>query len=81
MATFAGTLTACNGGTMFWSQLGASQYVCFYCDPDNHAAWGYLYDYTTGVYPSMYDSNKLNDPATWARACRPCDFSSHQWNL
>ncbi len=39
MATFAGTLTACNGGTMFWSQLGASQYVCFYCDPDNHAAW------------------------------------------
>jgi len=62
--TFNGALNVYNGGTMFWSQAGASQYVYIYYDPNNHTAWGYLYDYTTGLYSSLFDSNTLNDPAT-----------------
>ncbi len=38
MATFAGTLTACNGGTMFRSQSGSSQYAYLYYDPNDHTA-------------------------------------------
>ncbi len=60
--TFTGTLNVYNGGTMFWSRPGASQYVYLYYDPNGHTAWGYLYDYTTGLYSSLYDSNTLNDP-------------------
>ena len=60
--TFTGTLSVYNGGTMFWSQPGASQYVYLYYDPNNHAAWGYLYDYSTYVYSSLFDSNTLDDP-------------------
>ncbi len=63
-STYTGTLNVYNGGTMFWSQPGASQYVYVYYDPNGHTAWGYLYDYTTGVYSSLFDSNTLNDPAT-----------------
>ncbi len=62
-ATFySGRLEVYNGGTMFWSQPGASQYVYIYYDPNGHTAWGYLYDYTTGLYSSLYDSDTLNDP-------------------
>ena len=61
-ATFAGTLNVYNGGTMFWSPPGASQYVYIYNDPNNHTAWGYLYDYGTYTYSSLYDSNTLDDP-------------------
>ncbi len=61
-ATYFGTLNVYNGGTMFWSQPGAPQYVYIYYDPNNHTAWGYLYDYTTGLYSSLYDSNTLDDP-------------------
>ena len=60
--TYTGTLNVYNGGTMFWSQPGASQYVYLYYDPNNHMAWGYLYDYGTYVYSSLYDSNTLNNP-------------------
>ncbi len=60
--TFTGTLNVYNGGTMYWSRPGASQYVYLYYDPNGHTAWGYLYDYTTGLYSSLYDSNTLNDP-------------------
>ncbi len=60
--TYTGTLNVYNGGVMFWSKPGASQYVYFYYDPNNHMAWGYLYDYTTGVYSSLFDSNTLNNP-------------------
>ena len=60
---YTGSLTVYNGGTMFWSQPGASQYVYVYYDPNGHMAWGYLYDYTTGLYTSLYDSNTLNNPA------------------
>ncbi len=63
---FSGTLNVYNGGTMFWSQPGASQYVYIYYDPNNHMAWGYLYDYTTGLYSSLYDSNTLDDPPVCA---------------
>jgi len=59
---FTGTLAVYNGGTMFWSQPGASQYVYVYYDPNGHTAWGYLYDYTTGTYVSLFDSNTLDDP-------------------
>ncbi len=68
---YKGTLSAYNGGTMFWSQPGASQYVYVYYDPNGHMAWGYLYDYTTGVYSSLYDSNTLNDPATCGAGVPP----------
>ena len=61
--TYTGTLSAYNGGTMFWSQPGASQYVYIYYDPNGHTAWGYLYDYSTGLYSSLYDSDTLNNPA------------------
>ncbi len=61
--TFTGTLSAYDGGTMFWSQPGASQYVYIYYDPNGHTAWGYLYDYTTGLYSSIYDSDTLDNPA------------------
>ena len=47
---------------MFWSEPGAAQYIYTYYDPNNHTAWGYLYDYTTGLYSSLYDGNTLNDP-------------------
>ncbi len=60
--TYTGTLNVYNGGTMYWSQPGASQYVYLYYDPNGHMAWGYLYDYTTVLYSSLYDSNTLNDP-------------------
>jgi len=59
---YTGTLTVYNGGDMFWSQPGASQYVYVYYDPNAHTAWGYLYDYTTGLYTSLHDSNTLNNP-------------------
>ncbi len=59
---FPGTLSVYNGGTMFWSQPGASVYVYIYYDPNGHTAWGYLYDYTTGTYVSLFDSNTLDDP-------------------
>ena len=59
---FPGTLSVYNGGTMFWSQPGASVYVYVYYDPNGHTAWGYLYDYTTGTYVSLFDSNTLDDP-------------------
>jgi len=62
-STYTSTLNVYNGGTMFWSQPGASQYVYIYYDPNGHKAWGYLYDYTTGVYSSLFDSNTLNNPA------------------
>ncbi len=61
-ATYTGTLNVYNGGTMFWSRPGASQYVYVYYDPNNHMAWGYLYDYSTGVYSSLFDANTLDDP-------------------
>ncbi len=61
--TYTGTLNVYNGGTMFWSQPGASQYVYIYYDPNGHTAWGYLYDYSTGLYSSLYDSDTLNNPA------------------
>ncbi len=64
--TYNGMLNVYNGGTMFWSKPGASQYVYVYYDPNGHTAWGYIYDFTTGVYSSLYDSNTLNDPATCA---------------
>jgi len=60
--TFTGSLMVYNGGVMFWSQPGAPQYVYLYYDPNSHTAWGYLYDYTTYVYTSLYDSNTLDDP-------------------
>ncbi len=60
--TFTGTLEVYNGGTMYWSQPGASQYVYLYYDPNGHTAWGYVYDFTTGLYSSLYDSNTLNNP-------------------
>ncbi len=59
---FPGTLSVYNGGTMFWSQPGASVYVYIYYDPNGHTAWGYLYDYSTGTYVSLFDSNTLDDP-------------------
>ncbi len=59
--SFCGSLNVYNGGTMFWSKPGASQYVYIYYDPNGHTAWGYLYDYTTGLYSSLFDSNTLND--------------------
>ncbi len=59
---FSGTLNVYNGGTMFWSQPGAPQYVYIYYDPNNHMAWGYLYDYSTGLYSSLFDTNTLDDP-------------------
>ncbi len=59
---YTGTLEVYNGGTMFWSQPGASQYVYIYYDPNSHMAWGYLYDYTPGLYSSLNDSNTLNNP-------------------
>jgi hypothetical protein len=60
---YTGTLNVYNGGSMFWSQPGASQYVYIYYDPNNHTAWGYLYDYSSGVYSSLYDADTLNNPA------------------
>ncbi len=64
--TYTGNLNVYNGGTMFWSQPGASQYVYLYYDPNGHTAWGYLYDYTTYAYTSLYDTNTLNNPACGA---------------
>ncbi len=61
--SFTGTLQVYNGGTMFWSQSGALQYVYIYYDPNSHMAWGYLYDYSTGLYSSLYDTNTLNNPS------------------
>ncbi len=61
---YYGRLEVYNGGTMFWSQPSASQYVYVYYDPNSHTAWGYLYDYSTGLYSSLYDSDTLNDPDT-----------------
>ncbi len=69
--TFTGTLRVYNGGTMFWSMPGSSQYVYLYYDPNNHRAWGYLYDYSTYVYSSLYDFNTLNDPATCGASLPP----------
>ncbi len=60
--TYTGNLNVYNGGTMFWSQPGASQYVYLYYDPNNHTAWGYLYDYSLYIYTSLYDMNTLNNP-------------------
>ena len=61
--TYSGTLNVYNGGTMYWSQPGAPQYVYLYYDPNNHMAWGYLYDYSSYVYSSLFDTNTLdNDP-------------------
>ncbi len=65
-AIYSGTLNVYNGGTMFWSQPGAEQYVYLYYDPNNHMAWGYLYDYTTGRYSSLYDTNTLDN--------QPCGY-------
>lgn len=65
---FSGRLSVYNGGTMFWSQAGASQYVYIYYDPNGHTAWGYLYDYTTGLYSSLFDSSTLDDPPCGSRS-------------
>ncbi len=62
--TYEGTLNVYNGGTMFWSQPGADQYVYIYYDPNSHMAWGYLYDYTTYFYSSIFDTNTLDNSAT-----------------
>ena len=64
VVSYEGILNAYNGGTMFWSQPGAEQYVYVYYDPNNHMAWGYLYDYTTYVYSSIFDTNTLDNSAT-----------------
>ncbi len=61
-ASYSAGISVYNGGTMFWSLPGASQYVYVYYDPNNHMAWGYLYDYNSGVYSSLFDTNTLNDP-------------------
>ena len=66
-SNLCGTLNVYNGGTMFWSQPGAAQYVYIYNDPNNHTAWGYLYDYGTYTYSSLYDSNTLDDPVQCPR--------------
>ena len=66
VASYEGTLNVYNGGTMFWSQPGAPQYVYVYYDPNNHRAWGYLYDYSTYVYSSLFDSNTLDNPEACA---------------
>ncbi len=57
-----GTLKVYNGGTMFWSQPGAPQYLYLYHCPNTMTAWGYAYDYTTYVYSSLFDTNTTNNP-------------------
>ncbi len=59
--TYSGTLNVYNGGTMYWSRPGAPQYVYLYYDPNNHMAWGYLYDYSTYIYSSLFDTNTLDN--------------------
>ncbi len=59
---YTGTLNVYNGGTMFWSQPGSMQYVYLYYDPNGKMAWGYLYDYTSYVYSSLFDTNTTNNP-------------------
>ena len=60
--TFTGILNVYNGGTMFWSRPGSLQYVYLYYDPNGKMAWGYVYDYTTYVYTSLFDTNTTNNP-------------------
>lgn len=60
--TLAGTARVYNGGNMFWSQPGAPHYVYLYYDPNNHRAWGYIYDYSAYIYSYLNDTDTTNNP-------------------